>query len=68
MNDIEQLKKEIIRCSASLLLNRLSEYHEDWPSKMTRKNMAVVRKHNEYLRSKAIQLRSFYDDLQQGVK
>ena len=56
-NEVCRLRGELIKCSAFLLLHRLSDYHEDWPSKMTKKNMDIIKCHNEQLRLKAIQLR-----------
>ena len=55
--DNERMRGVIIKCGADLLMNRLSEYHSDWPKKMPRKNMEIIMKHNEYLRRKAIQLK-----------
>ena len=59
---VDYYRGAIIKCGASMLMHRLSDHYEDWPSRMTEKNMQVVRDHNEYLRLTAIQLRAVCDD------
>ena len=68
-SEIARLKREseiyrsaLIQCGASLLMQRLPDINEDWPSHMTRKNIDVVAEHNEFLRRKAIELRSVCDN------